>query len=72
MTSPKPIEVTDSMRCAGFESDAWNALSDAVIEAGGKWPYSCRESAQCVEAIFLAMYEEMCREHAEILKGIFG
>ena len=55
-------KVTDYMRCAGFESKAWDALGDAVIEFGGRWPYDCRESAACVEGIFLAMYAAMLDE----------
>lgn len=49
-----PREPTSEMRCAGFECDAWDALGDAVMEKGG-WPYSCRESAECVTAIYKAM-----------------
>ncbi|WP_313033533.1 hypothetical protein [Stenotrophomonas acidaminiphila] len=45
---------TEDMRIAGFESEAWDALSDAAVEHGG-WPYSCAESAECCAGIFKAM-----------------
>jgi len=47
-------EITQEMIVAGFECDAWDKLSDAVLEKKG-WPYSCRESAECVTAIYKAM-----------------
>ncbi|ELI8238954.1 hypothetical protein RSG04_002287 [Yersinia enterocolitica] len=45
---------TEDMVIAGFESGAWDALSSAVVKRQG-WPYSCRESAECVTGIFKAM-----------------
>ncbi|WP_145567465.1 hypothetical protein [Yersinia aleksiciae] len=45
---------TEGMVIAGFESGAWNALSSAVLKHQC-WPYSCRESAECVTGIFKAM-----------------
>ncbi|CNC99841.1 Uncharacterised protein [Yersinia frederiksenii] len=45
---------TEDMVIAGFESEAWDALSSAVLKRQG-WPYSCRESAECVTGIFKAM-----------------
>lgn len=45
---------TEDMVIAGFESGAWDALSSAVLKRQG-WPYSCRESAECVTGIFKAM-----------------
>ncbi|EPD8597382.1 hypothetical protein ACSE7Y_001850 [Yersinia enterocolitica] len=44
----------EDMVIAGFESGAWDALSSAVLKRQG-WPYSCRESAECVTGIFKAM-----------------
>lgn len=58
------VLVTDEMRVAGFESEAWELLAAAVSAKRG-WPYSCRESAECCEAIFRAMYAEMQRTHAK-------
>ncbi|MBN5255581.1 hypothetical protein JY459_20540 [Serratia marcescens] len=49
-----PVEPTENMIIDGFESDAFMALADAVNEKNG-WPYSCKESAECVEGIFKAM-----------------
>lgn len=49
-----PVEPTIEMQVAGFESEAWDALSDAVLAKKG-WPYSCRQSAECVSAIWRAM-----------------
>lgn len=49
-----PIEPTEKMVIHGFESNAMDALADAVNEANG-WPYSCRESAECVKGIYKAM-----------------
>ncbi|UAN64278.1 hypothetical protein [Serratia sp. JSRIV006] len=49
-----PVEPTESMVIDGFESEAWDALGDAVLDKKG-WPYSCRESAECVTGIFKAM-----------------
>jgi len=49
-----PIEPTEEMVVSGFECDAWDTLSDAAIDKKG-WPYSCKESAQCVTDIFTAM-----------------
>lgn len=49
-----PLDPTEAMVVAGFESAAWDALGDAVIEAKA-WPYSCRESAECVTGIYRAM-----------------
>ncbi|WP_447886788.1 hypothetical protein [Serratia fonticola] len=49
-----PIEPTESMVIDGFESEAFDALADAVLDKKG-WPYSCRESAECVTGIFKAM-----------------
>lgn len=43
-----------AMQAAGFESPAWDALIDAVL-LEKKWPYSCRQSAECVTGIFKAM-----------------
>lgn len=45
---------TEDMVIAGFESGAWDALSSAVLKRQG-WPYSCRESAECVTGIFRTM-----------------
>ncbi|CQJ43626.1 TPA: hypothetical protein ACHYPN_002507 [Yersinia enterocolitica] len=45
---------TEDMVIAGFESKAFDALIAAVVEHQG-WPYSCRESAECVTGIFKAM-----------------
>lgn len=45
---------TEDMVIAGFESEAWDALSSSVLKRQG-WPYSCRESAECVTGIFKAM-----------------
>ncbi|EPZ8126233.1 DUF551 domain-containing protein [Yersinia enterocolitica] len=45
---------TEDMAIAGFESEAWDELSSAVLKRQG-WPYSCRESAECVTGIFKAM-----------------
>ncbi|MFM1119064.1 hypothetical protein WFJ88_20320 [Yersinia enterocolitica] len=45
---------TEDMVIADFESGAWDALSSAVLKRQG-WPYSCRESAECVTGIFKAM-----------------
>lgn len=58
-TSPQPVSSqkdwpTEDMVIAGFESEAWDALSSAVLKRQG-WPYSCRESAECVTGIFKAM-----------------
>lgn len=52
--SPVAVEVTDEMRAAGFESEAWDNLMEAVCKQKW-WPYSCRESAECVEGIYRAM-----------------
>lgn len=49
-----PVEPTIEMQVAGFESEAWDALSNAVLAKKG-WPYSCRQSAECVSAIWRAM-----------------
>jgi hypothetical protein len=49
-----PSEPTAEMQVAGFESPAWGALMDAVIAKKG-WPYSCRDAAECVTAIYKAM-----------------
>ncbi|CAI2006118.1 Protein of uncharacterised function (DUF551) [Serratia marcescens] len=49
-----PIEPTEQMVIHGFESNAMDALADAVNEANS-WPYSCRESAECVKGIYKAM-----------------
>lgn len=49
-----PIEPTESMVIDGFESEDFDALADAVLDKKG-WPYSCRESAECVTGIFKAM-----------------
>ncbi|UAN49953.1 hypothetical protein KGP26_19595 [Serratia sp. JSRIV002] len=49
-----PVEPTEDMVIDGFESEAFNALADAVLDKKG-WPYSCRESAECVKGIFQAM-----------------
>lgn len=49
-----PIEPTEAMVIDGFESDAWDALVSAVLKHKS-WPYSCRESAECVTGIFKAM-----------------
>lgn len=49
-----PSDPTQSMTVAGFECDAWDELSSAVVHTGG-WPFSCRESAACVTAIYKAM-----------------
>ncbi|OKP27572.1 hypothetical protein [Serratia fonticola] len=49
-----PIEPTENMVIDGFESEAFSALVDAVLDKKG-WPYSCRESAECVTGIFKAM-----------------
>ncbi|EPU8563197.1 hypothetical protein ACVZYT_000916 [Yersinia enterocolitica] len=45
---------TEDMVIAAFESKAFDALIAAVAEHQG-WPYSCRESAECVTGIFKAM-----------------
>lgn len=47
-------EPTQSMIVAGFECDAWDKLSDAVLEKKG-WPFTCRDAAECVTAIYKAM-----------------
>lgn len=49
-----PVEPNTAMRVAGFESEAWDALSSAVLAKKG-WPYSCRQSAECVSDIWRAM-----------------
>lgn len=49
-----PVEPNTEMQVAGFESEAWDALSSAVLAKKG-WPYSCRQSAECVSAIWRAM-----------------
>jgi len=49
-----PVEPNADMEIAGFESEAWDALGSAVLAKKG-WPYSCRESAECVKAIYRAM-----------------
>lgn len=49
-----PVEPTENMVIDGFESEAFEALADAVQDEKG-WPYSCRESAECVTGIFKAM-----------------
>lgn len=51
---PLPIPPTEDMRVAGIECDAWDRLSSAAVAAKG-WPYTCRESADCVDQIFMAM-----------------
>lgn len=51
-----PVELTEKMVIHGFESEAFEALTDAVLDKKG-WPYSCRESAECVTGIFKAMVE---------------
>lgn len=51
---PVPEEPTERMRIAGFECDAWDELGNAVLARKG-WPYSCKESAQCVSGIYKAM-----------------
>lgn len=56
-------EPTQNMIVAGFECDAWDKLGDAVMEAKG-WPYSCRESAECVTAIYKAMRAAAMEGHA--------
>ncbi|WP_447882293.1 hypothetical protein [Serratia fonticola] len=50
------VELTEKMVIHGFESEAFEALADAVLDKKG-WPYSCRESAECVTGIFKAMVE---------------
>lgn len=50
------VELTEKMVIHGFESEAFEALADAVQDEKG-WPYSCRESAECVTGIFKAMVE---------------
>lgn len=52
--TPQKDWPTEGMVIAGFESGAWDALSSAVLKHQG-WPYSCRESAECVTGIFKAM-----------------
>lgn len=49
-----PIEPDTEMQIAGFECEAMDALSSATIKKKG-WPYSCRQSAELVTAIFKAM-----------------
>ncbi|AHM74535.1 hypothetical protein [Yersinia hibernica] len=49
-----PIEPTEGMVIDGFESESWDALISAVLKRKG-WPYSCRESAECVTGIYKAM-----------------
>lgn len=51
---PAPIEPTLDMIIAGFECEAWDKLSTAANDKRG-WPYSCKQSAECVRAIYLAM-----------------
>ena len=51
-----PIEPTEDMRIAGFECDAWDKLGEATSRKQG-WPYSCRQSADCVSGIYKAMIE---------------
>ncbi|UAN49729.1 hypothetical protein KGP26_18385 [Serratia sp. JSRIV002] len=50
------VELTEKMVIHGFESEGFEALADAVQDKKG-WPYSCRESAECVTGIFKAMVE---------------
>ena len=47
-------EVTPAMRAAGIDSMAWDALSSAAARKQG-WPYTCKESADCVEGVYRAM-----------------
>ena len=49
-------EPTEDMTIAGFECDAMDALSSACVEKGG-WPYSCKQSAELVNAVYKAMTE---------------
>jgi hypothetical protein len=49
-----PLEPTEEMRVAGFESEAMDALSSAAVRKGG-WPYTCRQSADCVAGVYRAM-----------------
>lgn len=50
-------EPTQSMVIAGFESEAFDALVNAV--PGGAWPYTCKQSAECVTGIYRAMRARM-------------
>jgi hypothetical protein len=47
-------EVSDAMRIAGIESAAWDRLSSAAVRRGG-WPYTCKQSAECVAEVYAAM-----------------
>ncbi|MFA1238673.1 hypothetical protein ACCC84_10120 [Serratia odorifera] len=49
-----PVEPTEKMVINGFESNAMGALSAAANEENG-WPYGCRESAEFVKGIYMAM-----------------
>jgi hypothetical protein len=51
-----PADPTTEMQIAGFESAAWDALITAVCARKG-WPYSCRESAECVAALYKSMLD---------------
>lgn len=51
---PVPVEPTEAMRVAGFESEAWCQLGSAALAKMG-WPYSCKQSSECVAEIFKAM-----------------
>ncbi len=66
-----PVAPTDAMKCAGFESDAWDQLVDDLIDAH-RWTYSCRQSADCVAGIYAAMISAapaaICEEDAMNIK----
>lgn len=59
-----PPAATMEMRVAGFESVAWDELGDAVLAKKG-WPYSCRQSAECVAGIYAAMLAASAQPAAE-------
>lgn len=47
--------VTERMRIAGFECEAFDRLGDLCVIKKG-WPLTCKESADTVDAIYRAMY----------------
>lgn len=51
-----PVVPTIEMKAAGFESRAWDKLGDAVLKIGG-WPYSCKQSSECVAGIYADMIQ---------------
>lgn len=49
-----PEDPTEEMVIAGFECEAFDALCDAANAHRG-WPYSCKQAAELVRAIYRAM-----------------